>query len=366
MNYSPTVLEIDANAIKHNLQYFKSKINNKTKILAVVKAFSYGSDAIEIAKLIQEDVAYFAVAYCHEGINLKNAGIKNPILVLHPQISNLEAIIQNNLEPSIYNISILKSFLKLTEKQNLTDYPIHIKFNTGLNRLGFTRNEIEDIFYLLKDTKSIKIKSIFSHLAASEDKNELDFSSKQISKFEDIASDFEEIFGFLPTMHMTNTSGILNYPKAQFDMVRLGIGLYGLANDAIQSKYLKNVLALKSVVSQINHINIGESVSYNRALIATKPMKTATIAIGHADGINRKLGKGKGFVSINNNRASIVGNVCMDMIMVDVTNINCGEGDEVIIFDHQETIEELAKVSETISYELITAISQRVPRKIVS
>ncbi len=366
MNYSPAFLEIDANAIRHNLQYFKSKLQGKTKVLAVIKAFGYGSDAIEIAKIIQNDIDYFAVAYCNEGVHLKKAGIKTPIIVLHPQKENLAAIIDYNLEPSIYNISILKNMLRLAEEQKLTDYPIHIKFNTGLNRLGFSRDQIENIFSLLKDNKSIKVVSLFSHLVASEDMNERDFSLLQISKFENIAVTFERIFGFLPDMHMTNTSGILNYPKAHFDMVRLGIGLFGLANDSKQSKYLKNVLTLKSVISQINQIEIGESVSYNRALIADHQMKTATIAIGHADGINRKLGKGKGFVSINNKRATIVGNVCMDMIMVDVTNIDCKEGDEVIVFDSQETIEELAKISETISYELITAISQRVERKIIN
>lgn len=366
MNYSPTVLEIDANAIKHNLQYFKSKIHVKTKILAVVKAFGYGSDAVEIAKIIQNDVDYFAVAYCLEGIVLKKAEIKTPILVLHPQVDDLEYIINYNLEPNLYSFRILKAFINLTAKKNLKEYPIHLKFNTGLNRLGFSQIDIENISSILKGKKWVKVHSIFSHLAASEDKNEREFSLQQIVKFKNIANNFKNHFGFKPMMHMVNTSGIINYPEAHFDMVRLGIGLYGFANDQEETSKLKNVISLKSIISQIHQIEKGESVGYNRALIADNYMKTATIPLGHADGISRKLGNSKGFVTIHNQKASIVGNVCMDMIMVDVTNIDCKEGDQVVIFDQQITIDEFVKISNTITYELITAISQRVQRKVIN
>lgn len=359
-----TTLHIDLDAVKFNLNYFKSKIKTHSNVIAVVKAFGYGSDAIEIAKSIKDDVSYFAVAYTDEGIALRNAGINTPILVLHPQIPNLELLIENCLEPNLYNAKILNAFVSLTKAQSLTDYPVHIKFNTGLNRLGFWENDVDFIASKLKENKSIKVTSIFSHLVASEDENERKFTLKQIEDFKKIAHNFEQQFGFKPNMHMTNTSGILNYPEAHFDMVRLGLGLYGFANNVNETSNLKNVVSLKSIISQIHQIEKGESIGYNRGLIADKPMKTATIPIGHADGISRNLGNGKGFVSINNQKASIVGNVCMDMIMVDISSIDCNEGDEVIIFNNQETVEMLAKNTDTISYEILTAISQRIKRQI--
>jgi len=366
MSNSSTILELNTSAVKNNLQYFRSLIKKNTDILVVIKAFGYGSDAIEIANILKNDVDYFAVAYAGEGIALRKAGIKTRILVLHPQVSNLKDIVKFELEPNLYNTFILKAFLKLAITSKLKNYPIHLKFNTGLNRLGFKGHEIEFIASKLLGNKSISIVSIFSHLAASEDIKERKYSLVQISEFEKIGKEFERYFGFKPMMHMTNTSGIINYPQAHFDMVRLGIGLYGFANDEKETLKLQNVLSLKSIISQINVVEKGESVGYNRAFKAPKYLKTATIPIGHADGISRRLGNGKGYVQIKNKKALIVGNVCMDMIMVNITDIDCKEGDEVIIFDNQKTVEELAMKADTISYEILTAISQRVNRKIVT
>lgn len=361
-NNHVTTLKINLRSVDFNLNYFKSKLQKNTKLLVVVKAFGYGSDAIIIANHLQNKVDYFAVAYTQEGIALRSAGIKTPIIVLHPQIENLELLVDNQLEPNLYSHRILDGFLKAAKNKNLNEYSIHLKFNTGLNRLGFSQDDIPKIASKLKGNTSVKVTSIFSHLAASEDINETDFSLQQIASFKKIASDFENKFGFKPTLHMCNTSGILNYPQAHFDMVRLGIGLYGFANEKSKTSELKNVVSLYSCISQIHHISKGESVGYNRGCITNKPMKTATIPIGHADGISRKLGNGNSFVHVNNQKAFIVGNVCMDMIMADITDIDCNEGDEVIIFDNQETVERLAKNSGTISYELLTAISQRVKR----
>ncbi len=365
-NNHVTTLQIDLNAVGFNLDYFKSKLKKNTKTLVVVKSFGYGSDAIEIAKSIQDRVNYFAVAYTHEGIALKKTGINTPIIVLHPQINNLEELILNKLEPNLYNNVILLAFLELTKKNNLQEYPIHLKFNTGLNRLGFSENEIDFLHTKLSKNKTVSIKSIFSHLAASEDNNERKFSLNQIETFNNIVSDFKTKFGFLPICHMTNTSGIINYPEAHFDMVRLGIGLYGFGNDSNETSKLKNVTTLITIISQIHNIKLGESVGYNRAFFASQTMKTATIAIGHADGIPRSLGNGKGYVTINKQKAPILGNVCMDMIMVDITNIDCKVGDEVIVFDNQQMVEFIAKQSNTISYEILTAISQRVRRIVIS
>jgi alanine racemase len=362
MNNHVTVLEIDGNALTHNLNYFKKKLKPTTKILAVVKAFGYGSDGVLVAKYLQDKVDYFAVAYAHEGIALREAGIETPILVLHPQIPNLQAIVHYNLEPNLYNFKIFEAFLKLADETPLMNYPIHLKFNTGLNRLGFWHTDIPKIIADLKETNHIKVHSLFSHLAASEDAEEQDFTINQINNFAYITQQFYKHLGYEPMLHILNTSGVVNYAKAQFDMVRIGIGLYGFGNDDNETAQLKNTHNLKSIISQIHLIQPGETVGYNRAFVAKRPTKSATIPIGHADGLSRKLGNKKGFVLINNQKAKIIGNVCMDMIMVDVTKIDCKEGDEVIIFDHQKMLKHIADVSETIVYETLTAISPRVKK----
>ncbi|CAA0196463.1 alanine racemase [Tenacibaculum maritimum] len=361
-NNHVTVLEIDGKAIKHNLNYFKQKLAPTTKILVVVKAFGYGSEAIEVAKLVEDDVDYFAVAYANEGIGLREGGVSKPILVLHPQVHNFEAIIAYNLEPSLYSFRVLKSFLALLDEKVTMNYPIHIKFNTGLNRLGFLHTDIPIVLANLKNSNNIRVASIFSHLAASEDVEEQEFTVNQINTFAYIAQQVYKYLEYEPMIHVLNTSGIVNYAKAQFDMVRLGIGLYGFANDVSETTQLKNTHRLTSIISQIHSIMPGETVGYNRVFVAKKETRTATVPIGHADGIPRSLGAGKGHVVIHNQKAPIIGNVCMDMIMVDVTKIDCKEGDQVIVFDSQKRIHEIAVACETIPYEVLTAISQRVKR----
>ncbi|WP_218598114.1 alanine racemase [Polaribacter sp. NJDZ03] len=360
MNNHVTVLEIDGDALLHNLNYFKEKLQPETKILAVVKAFGYGSDAVQIAKFLEDKVDYFAVAYAIEGIALREAGVETPILVLHPHIQNIASIVEYRLEPCLYNFRIFDAFLKLADESPLMNYPIHLKFNTGLNRLGFWHTDIPTIIANLKETTHVKVASVFSHLAASEDLEEQDFTINQINNFAYIAQQFYKHLGYEPILHILNTSGVINYPKAQFNMVRIGIGLYGFGNDEKETAQLKNTHNLKSIISQIHVIEPGETVGYNRAYTAKRQSKTATIPIGHADGLSRRLGNKKGYVLINNQKAYIIGNVCMDMIMVDITKIDCTEGDEVIIFNNQEMIQHIADVSETIPYETLTAISQRV------
>ncbi len=366
MNNSPTVLEIDSKAIQHNLRFFKSKINSQTKLLVVIKAFAYGSDSVAIAKILEkEKIDYLAVAYANEGIDLREAGITLPILVLHPQIENFENIIDYNLEPNLYNFKTLQSFSKLIKEKNLNDFPVHIKINSGMNRLGFKRNDLNKLKKYLKELDHLKINSIYSHLAASEDAQEKEFTQQQISDFDQMSDTLIDILNYKPFRHISNTSGIINYPKAQFEMVRLGIGFYGFGNDKLETKKLKNVCNLKTKISQIQHIDKGETVSYNRKFKALEHSKIAIIPLGYADGINRALGNGKGYVTINNHKAPIAGTVCMDIIMIDVTKIKCKEGDDVIIFNHQEHILNFAKSTNTIPYEILTSISQRVRRKIV-
>jgi alanine racemase len=358
-----TVLEINLGALSHNFDYLKSKLKPGTKFLAVVKAFAYGSDAIKIAKHLEElGVDYFAVAYVKEGLLLRENGIKTPILVLHPQPVNFKSLIDHCLEPSLYNAKVLNAFISVAEKQAQKDYPVHIKFNTGLNRLGFFENDVDYIMSKLNASKSVKVKSVFSHLAASEDLNEKSFTENQISSFKSIADDIEKKLGFKPWLHICNTSGVVNFPEAHFDMVRCGIGLYGFGNSAEEDINLRPVASLKSIISQIHKIEKDETVGYNRAYKASGFEKTATIPIGHADGIGRIYGNGKGYVIINNKKASIIGNVCMDMLMVNITNIECNEGDEVIFFDSKYKASDLAESAHTISYEILTAISNRVKR----
>ena len=362
-----TVLEIDFRALEHNFNHLKSKLQESTKFLAVVKAFAYGSDAEEIALYLQNlNVDYFAVAFTSEGVALRDAGITKPILVLHPQPVTFKTIIDRCLEPSLYNAKVLNEFLEVAKGLNQENYPVHIKFNTGLNRLGFWENDVDYVVSKLRSGNSLYVKSIFSHLAASEDLNAQTFTKSQISNFRTIAENFTNALGYKPLLHICNTSGVLNYPDAHLDMVRCGIGLYGFGNSEKENKNLIPIAALKSIVSQIHQIEKGETVGYNMAFKSDAFKKIATIPIGHADGIGRQYGKGKGFVTINNKKAHIVGNVCMDMIMVDITDIDCQEGDEVIVFDQNNTAERLANSSNTIPYEIITAVSQRIKRSYIN
>ncbi|MDO6759631.1 alanine racemase [Tamlana sp. 2_MG-2023] len=361
-----TVLEINLKALKHNFDYLKSKLKPETKFMAVVKAYAYGSDSCEIALYLEKlKVDYFAVAYIEEGLALRKGGVTAPIMVLHPQIVNFDILLENRLEPSLYNEKTLKEFITALSKKNIIDYPVHLKFNTGLNRLGFWHTDVEMIANVLAETKTIKVKSLLSHLAASEDLNEKEFTLNQIKDFKSIAENFTKQVGYKPLHHICNTSGILNYPDAHFDLVRSGIGLYGFGNSEKENQFFRPIGTLKTVISQIHTIIEGESIGYNRGYKATETLRSATLPIGHADGIGRQYGHGKGFVTINGKRAPIIGNVCMDMIMVNVTDIDCEEGDEVIIFGESSSAETLAETANTISYELITHISQRVMRVII-
>ena len=358
-----TVLEIDLRALEHNYKYLKSKLDPQTKFLAVVKAFAYGSDSVIIAKKLEElNVDYFAVAYVTEGVALRNGGVKTPILVLHPQQVNFEELIAHGLEPSLYSPKILREFLQTAKEYGKTEYPVHLKFNTGLNRLGFSENDIDFIVEQLLDRDEIRVVSVFSHLAASEDLSEKEFTQNQIRSFQKCADKFRGKLGYRPFLHLLNTSGIINYLEAQFDMVRSGIGLYGFGNEAKVDADLKPIATLKTSISQIHKIEPGESVGYNRAYFSEGYKITATLPIGHADGIGRQYGNGKAFVTVNGEKAPIIGNVCMDMIMVEVTGIDCKEGDEVIVFGEMPSAEHFAKDADTISYELLTGISQRVKR----
>ncbi|MFI2741581.1 alanine racemase [Zhouia sp. PK063] len=358
-----TVLEVNLHNLQHNFTFMKDFTKPNTKFLAVVKANAYGQGAVEIAKFLETlQVDYFAVAYVSEGIQLREAGITTPILVLHPQSHNYYKLIEYKLEPSLYSNFMVNSFIKIAKELQLKEYPVHIKFNTGLNRLGFSLEEIDALASSILSQHHVKVASIFSHLAASEDINEKEFTQNQIHAFKTISEAFSKQLGYTPIRHLCNTSGIINYPEAHFDMVRCGIGLYGYGNNKSVDAQLKPVSSFKTIISQFHHLKTGESVGYNRGFIADKETVTATLPFGHADGIGRQYGKGKGFVTIQGKKALILGNVCMDMVMVDVTNINCNIGDEVLVFGESVSAETFAATANTISYELITGIAARVKR----
>ena len=358
-----TVLEINLNAISHNLNFFKSKLNPDTKLMVMVKAFSYGNGGFEVAKLLSHHkVDYLGVAFADEGISLRLAGIDLPIMVLNPESTSFTAIIQHQLEPEIYSIKGLNAFLKLAEQKKLKNFPIHIKLDTGMHRLGFEEENLSELIAKLKDNKRVVVKSILSHLATSDDMKFIDFTLSQIKLFEKMSSLLMEELQINPIRHLLNTSGISNFQQAQYDMVRLGIGLYGVSNDEEEQKLLENVGTLKSIISQIRTIDAGESVGYGRRFLADKPTKIATIPIGYADGISRHWGNGTGYVVIKNKKAPIVGSICMDMLMVDITDIECKEGAEVIIFGESPSVSYMAKQLDTIPYEIMTSISQRVKR----
>lgn len=358
-----TVLEINMNAISYNLNFFKSKLKAKVKLMVMVKAFGYGSGGLEIAKLLEHHkVDYLGVAFADEGISLKNGGIQLPIMVLNPENTSFSAIIQHQLEPEIYCLKGLYAFLKIAKQKNLKHFPIHIKLDTGMHRLGFEENVIEELIAALKGEDSVEVRSILTHMATSDDLKHHDFSVSQIELFDKLSSKIMRELGINPIRHILNTSGISNFPNSQFDMVRLGIGLYGVSNDTAEQKYLENVGTLKTVISQIRLVPVGESVGYGRRFIAQRPTTVATIPIGYADGIARAWGNGVGFVTIKGKKATILGSICMDMMMVDVTDVECTEGDSVIVFGESPTVSEIAQKLHTIPYEILTSISQRVKR----
>lgn len=358
-----TVMEINLDAITYNLNFYRSKLKPETKVMVMLKAFGYGNGGFEIAKLLEHlKVDYLGVAFADEGVELRKAGISTPIIVLNPENYSFNTMIAYDLEPEIYSINGLHSFLKIAQEKNISQYPIHIKLDTGMHRLGFEAAQLDELIAVLKNNNFVAVKSIFSHLAASDDKQFDTFTYKQFECYQENSKKLAETLHIKPIRHILNTSGIFNYPEMQMEMVRLGIGLYGIGNSDYENQQLQNVSTLKSIISQIRIVEKGESVGYSRKFIANKPTTVASIPIGYADGIRRSLGNQKSYVTINGQRADIIGNICMDTLMVDVTRVNCKEGDEVIIFGERPKVTELAEFLNTIPYEILTGISQRVKR----
>lgn len=359
-----TVLEINLQALIDNIKVFKNKLKPKTKMMAMIKANSYGTGSFEIAQTLEHHkIDYLGAAYADEGVELRKAGINLPILVMNPEQSSYGPIIDFKLEPEIYSLRVLKMFIKkLKEKSFTNPYPIHIKFDSGMNRLGFRIEELQELLEFLKEEKSVRIRSIFTHLATADLPSERKFALEQLEKFDKAYEYIANELSIRPIKHALNSSGITHFPEHQYDMVRIGIGMYGISDDKETQKQLKHVSTFKTLISQISTIEKGESVSYGRNFKAEKTTRIATIPVGYADGIRRAFGNGVGKMRVNGHLVPVVGTICMDMMMLDVTEIDCEEGDEVIIFGKNLSIVELAKQIDTIPYEILTSISSRVKR----
>jgi len=355
------VLEVNLNALVDNLNYFRSKLLPETKTMCMVKAFAYGSGAVEVARTLQHNHCdYLAVAVADEGADLRHEGIRIPIIVMNPEKGSFGMIFDYKLEPEIYSFRLLDSFIIAAEKLGLTDYPIHIKIDSGMHRLGFEQQDMDALLTRLKKQNQLKVRSVFSHFAGSDEVKFDAFTQQQVVVFTSCADQLTSAFSHHIMRHILNSAGIERFPEYQFDMVRLGIGHYGISS--LPEVTLKQVCALKTVILQIKTVKSGETVGYSRKGIINDDKRIAIIPIGYADGFDRKLGNGVGEVLINGQRAKVIGNVCMDLVIIDVTNIEAREGDSVEIFGDNLLVSEVAGWLKTIPYEVLTSVSRRVKR----
>jgi alanine racemase len=356
-----TIMEIDLNALIDNLNYFRSKLLTETKVMCMVKAFAYGSGSIEVARTLQHNRCdYLAVAVADEGAELRREGIRIPIVVMNPEKGSFGLIFDNTLEPEIYSFRLLDSFISSAEKLGLTDYPIHIKIDSGMHRLGFEPNDMEQLLIRLKGQHQVKVRSVFSHLSGSDEAKFDDFTRQQVATFTACAEQLTAAFSHKIMRHILNSAGIERFPEYQFDMVRLGIGHFGISS--LPDIHLKQVCALKTIILQIKNVKAGDTVGYSRKGIVSSDKCIAIIPIGYADGFDRKLGNGVGEVLVNGQRAKVIGNVCMDLVIIDITGIEANEGDQVEIFGNHLFISEVADWLKTIPYEILTSISRRIKR----
>lgn len=357
-----TQLSYNLSALKHNLNQFKNSLKAETSMLAMVKAQSYGAGLTTMAQFLEKQgIHYFGVAYSDEGKELRKSGIKTPILVMNAEEEGMETCVEYDLEPAIYDFNQLDELLKVLIAQEKTAFPIHIKLDTGMKRLGFYPDQVQQLIEVLAAQPEVLVKSVYSHLAEAEDQ-ESTFTAKQIAQFEEICKQFESYLSYPFLRHILNSEGIAHYPNAQFDMVRIGIGLFGLSSNRLMEQRLKPVIDWTSSISQVKMIHPGESVGYGRTFIAQKEMRIAIIPIGYADGFKRSLSNGVGAVFIDNQRCPVVGRVCMDMIMVDLGELKIHSNTKVEIIGSNQSLTQFAKDCHTIPYEILTSISPRVHR----
>ncbi len=359
-------LEINLGGCLENYRYFRSKLKESTRLLVLVKANAYGHGAVEFASVMEDAGAdYLAVAYPVEGIELRQGGIKAPIMVLTAGTDSFEEMINYGLEPGIPNLCTLKALCKVLEKRDVRDFPIHIKLDTGMHRLGFMSEEMGSLIDFLKNCDRVKVKSVYSHLAAADDPQSDGFTLGQIALFQQNADMLSDSLGYRPMYHILNSAGIERFSEYQFDMVRLGIGIYGVS--VLPDARLTPVASFKCKILQIKTLGPGDgTIGYGRhGKIAPEGTVIATIPVGYADGVDRHLSCGRGYFSVNGNRVPTIGNVCMDMSMLDVTGLDVKVGDTVTIFGEDPTVSELAGILGTIPYEILTSVPRRIRRVIV-
>lgn len=363
---SQAKLQIDLNALAHNFSHLKRQLHSTTKFMAIVKANAYGNDALIWSQTLEALGAdYLAVAYCQEAIALRTAGIKLPILVFHPQQEDIETLIAYDLEAAIYSVEQLRSYSDYLTASNKADLNIHLNINTGLNRLGIRKKDVPTVIDLLQNQNKLRLTWLMSHLAASDDLAQLSFSEQQAEAFEEVCHSIEAELNQIFKKHLLNSSGIFSLAHKQYDMVRSGIALHGYSNLEKIDPDLRVVAALKAKVTQVFQVSKGEYVGYNFGFQASRDMTVATVAIGHADGIDRKFGQKQNQVFFKGAALPILGNICMDMFMVDVSSTSIKAGDWVSIFDAQHNADLSAKSIGTISYELLCAIGPRVEREFI-
>lgn len=356
-----TILEINLNALVDNLNYYRSKLKPETKMVCMVKASAYGAGSYEIAKTLQDHrVDYLAVAVADEGSDLRKAGITNSIIIMNPELTAFKTMFDYKLEPEVYSFNLLNELIKAAEKEGVTNFPIHIKLDTGMHRLGFSPSDIPRLIARLQRQTAVIPRSVFSHLVGSDSTQFDTFTRKQIETFEEASEKLQEAFPHKILRHICNTAGIERYPGAQFDMVRLGLGLYGV--NPFTNKMLHNVSTLKTTILQIRDVPQEDTVGYSRKGRLNRDSRIAAIPIGYADGLNRRLGNGNAYCLVNGQKAPYVGNICMDVCMIDVTGIDCKEGDKVMIFGDGLPVTVLADILDTIPYEILTSVSNRVKR----
>jgi alanine racemase len=358
-----TVLEIDLTAVAHNLKQFQQLLQPTTRTMAMVKAFSYGSGSYEVANALQfHRVDYLAVAYADEGVELRKAGINLPIMVMNPEESTFDVLVQYNLEPDLYSPGILSLFEDFVKKQGIQQFPVHIELETGMNRLGFSITELPVLINSLR-SPFFKVQTVFTHLASSEDPQHDAYTDHQGALYMQMVEQIQAVLSYSFIKHVVNTAGIIRHPQWHLDMVRLGIGLYGGDSSGEGGLDLREVSTLKSTIAQIKELKEGETVSYGRKGVVTNDARIATVRIGYADGYPRRLGNGAGKMLVNGHLAPVIGTVCMDMTMIDITNIShVQEGDEVIVFGGALPVKQVSHWAQTIPYELLAGISQRVKR----
>ena len=359
-------IEIDSKRLTHNLQEIKNRLQSGTKILANLKGNAYGLGAYEIGKIFEQwGFAYFSVAYINEAVTLRQKGIKTNLLVFNPSFDNFDELITYHLEPEVSSLAYLNTLINYLSTQNITGFPVHIKLDTGMHRAGIMPEELYKLILILQQNKNIVVKSVFSHLAAAEDPKEDAFTLSQIQTFESMTQKMADNLNDAFFRHLLNTAGIFRFPQAQFDMARPGLGLFGFNMVAGQEDSLQPIARVKTKINQVKELKAGDTVGYNRRYKVTGNKRIGLLPIGYADGIDRRLGNGNFYVKCNGYKIPIAGTVSMDTISIDLTGTPCKQGDEVIVFDNDQSIYDIARQLNTIPYEIITGLTKRLPRKVI-